>query len=112
MVVDEGSVDTNDNDEEEIVGDWSRRIEEEDEEKEAVEDTSVMWSDLPPGRRECQKLKERTICLAYRTNRNGCFLRQPIANRLNRWIIPQAEEDAEESYPGMDPGVALEKIID
>ena len=37
---------------------------------------SVMRSDLPPGRRECQKLEEHTNCLANRTNRNGCFFRQ------------------------------------
>ena len=47
MVVDKGSVDTNDNEEGEIGGDWRRRIEEEEEkeEEEAVEDTSVMRSD-------------------------------------------------------------------
>ena len=56
-----------------------RRSEEEEEEEEAEEeeeDTSVMRSELPPGRRECQQLKEHTTCLANRTNRNGCFLRQ------------------------------------
>ena len=86
MVVDEGSVDTIENEEEEIGGDLRRKIEEEEE---AVEVTSVMRSDLPPGRRECQKVKEHTICLAKRTNRNDCFLRQPIVDRLNRWIIPR-----------------------
>ena len=41
-----------------------RRSEEEEEE----EDTAVMRSELPPGRRECQQLKEHTTCLANRTN--------------------------------------------
>ena len=53
-----------------------RRSEEEDgtEEEEAKEeDTSVMRSELSPGRRKCQQLKEHTTCLANRTNRNGCF---------------------------------------
>ena len=31
---------------------------------------------------------------------------------LNRWIIPEAEEEAEESYPNMDPESALEVILD
>ena len=33
-------------------------------------------------------------------------------DRLNRWKIPKAEEEAEESYPGMDPESALEVILD
>ena len=33
-------------------------------------------------------------------------------DRLNRWIIPQAEEEAVESYPVMDPESALEVILD
>ena len=33
-------------------------------------------------------------------------------DRLNRWIIPQAEEEAAESYPDMDPESALEVILD
>ena len=33
-------------------------------------------------------------------------------DRLNRWITPQAEEEAEESYPDMDPELALEVILD
>ena len=33
-------------------------------------------------------------------------------DRLNRWIIPQAEEEAEESYPDMDSESALEAILD
>ena len=45
----------------------------EEEEEAEEEDTSVMRSELPPGRRECQQLKENTTCLANRTNRNGCF---------------------------------------
>ena len=36
----------------------------EEEEEEEEEDSSVTKLDLPPGRRECQKLKEHTICLA------------------------------------------------
>ena len=74
--------------------------------------TSVTKLDLPPGRQEHQKLKEHTICLANHTNSNDCFLRQLIMDRLNRWIIPQAEEEAEESYPDMDPESALEVILD
>ena len=71
-----------------------------------------MRSELLPGRRECQQLKEHTTCLANRTNRNGCFLRQLMTDRLKRWIIPQAKEEAEESYPDMDPELALEEILD
>ena len=33
-------------------------------------------------------------------------------DRLNRWIIPQTEEEAAESYPDMDPESALEVILD
>ena len=36
-------------------------------------DTSVTRSDLPPGLRECQTLKEQTICLTNCTNRYNCF---------------------------------------
>ena len=50
-----------------------RRRSEEEEMEEAEGNTSVMRSDLPPERRECQKLKEHTICLAYHTNRKVCF---------------------------------------
>ena len=32
-------------------------------------------------------------------------------NRLNGWINPQAEEEAAESYPDMDPELALEVIL-
>ena len=71
-----------------------------------------MRSELPPGRRECQQFKEHTTCLAIRTNRNGCFLRQLMTDRLKRWIIPQAKEEAEESYPDMDPELAPEEILD
>ena len=60
--------------------------------------TSVMRSDLPPGRRECQKLKKHTICLANRTKRNCCCLRQLMTDRLKGWIIPQAKE-----YAGRPP---------
>ena len=73
---------------------------------------SVIMSDLPPGRQEHQELKEHTIYLANHTNSNDCFLRQLIMDRLNRWIIPQAEEEAAESYPDMDPESALEVILD
>ena len=68
--------------------------------------------DLPPGRQEHQELKEHTICLANHTNSNDCFLRQLIMDRLNRWIIPQAEEEAAESYPDTDPESSLEVILD
>ena len=33
-------------------------------------------------------------------------------DRLNGWIIPQAEEEAAKSYPNMDPESALEVILD
>ena len=33
-------------------------------------------------------------------------------DRLNRWTILQAEEEAAESYPDMDPESALEVILD
>ena len=93
-----------------------RRIEEEEEEDEEEEmeegNMSVIRSDLPPGRQEHQELKEHTICLANHINSNDCFLRQLIMDRLNRWIIPQAEEEAVESYPDMDPESALEVILE
>ena len=97
-----------------------RRIEEEEEEEEDEEEEeemeegnmSVIRSVLPPGGQEHQKLKEHTICLANHTNSNDCFLRQLIMDRLNRWIIPQAEEEAAESYPDMDPESALEVILE
>ena len=38
--------------------------------------------------------------------------RQLIIDRLNRLIIHQTEEEAAESYPDMDPGSALEVILD
>ena len=40
------------------------------------------------------------------------FFRQLIMDRLNCWIIPQAEEEAAESYPDMDPEWALEVILE
>ena len=93
-----------------------RRIEEDEEEEEEEEmeegKMSVIMSDLPPGRQEHQELKEHTICLADHTNSNDCFLRQLIMDRLNHWIIPQAEEEAVESYPDMNPESALEVILD
>ena len=33
-------------------------------------------------------------------------------DRINGWIIPQAEDEAAESYPDMDPESALEEILD
>ena len=33
-------------------------------------------------------------------------------DRLNGWMIPYAEEEAAESYPDMDPELALEVILD
>ena len=74
--------------------------------EEEKEDTSVMRSELPPGHRECQQLKKHKTCLANRTNR------QMMTDRLKHWIIPQAKEEAEESYPDMDPELALEEILD
>ena len=38
--------------------------------------------------------------------------RQLIVHNLHRLIIPQAEEEAEESNPDMDPEEALEVILD
>ena len=90
----------------------SEEVEDEEKAEEEEEDTSVMRSELPPGRRECQQLKEHKTCLANRTNRNGCFLRQLMTDRLKRWIISQAKVEAEESYPDMDPESALEEILD
>ena len=40
----------------------SEKEEEEEEEEAEEEDTSVTKLDLPPGRRECQQLKEHTTC--------------------------------------------------
>ena len=72
---DRGSVGTKyEEEEEERGGGLRKRRRSEEEEEEEEEDTSVMRSELPPGRRECQQLKEHTTCLANRTNRNGCFL--------------------------------------
>ena len=90
----------------------SEEVEGMEEKEETEEDTSVMSSELPPGRQECQQLKEYTTCLANLTNRNGCFLRQLMTDRLKRWVIPEAKEYAEESYPDMDPELALEEILD
>ena len=50
--------------------------------------------------------------MANHTNSNECFLRQLIADSLHCWIIPQAEEEAAESYPDMDPESALEVILE
>ena len=120
MDADEESIDANDIEEEE--GEERgrgkrRRIEEDEEEEEEEEEmeegnTSVTKLDLPPGRQEHQKLKEHIICLANHTDSNECFLRQLIMDRLNRWIIPEAEEEAAESYPNMDAESALEVILD
>ena len=66
MSEDRGSVGTKYEEEEEERGGGlrKRRRSEEEEEEEEEEDTSVMRSELPPGRRECQQLKEHTTCLA------------------------------------------------
>ena len=40
------------------------------------------------------------------------FFRQLIADSLHRLVIPQAEEEAEESNPDMDPEEALEVLLD
>ena len=34
-----------------------------------------------------------------------------MTDRLKHWINPQSKEDAEESYPDMDPELALEEIL-
>ena len=72
MTVEKGIIGTQYEEEEEERG-GMRKMGRSEEEEEAEEDTSVMRSELPPGRRECQQLKEHTTCLANRTNRNGCF---------------------------------------
>ena len=118
MAEDRGSVGTQyeEEEEEERGGGLRKRRrieeEEEDEEEEEETDTSVTKLDFPPGRQEHQELQEHTICLANHTNSNDCFLRQLIMDRLNRWIIPQAEEEAAESYPDTDPESSLEVILD
>ena len=70
--------------EEERGGLRKRRRSEEEEKEEEEADTSVTKLDLPPGRRECQKLKEHTICLANCPGRNGCVFTQLIAESLHR----------------------------
>ena len=78
MAVDKGSIGTkceeDENEKEERGGLRKRRRSEEEEEMEEEEaekeETSVMRS---PGRRECQKFKEHTICLANCPDKNGCF---------------------------------------
>ena len=118
MAEDRGSVSTQyeeEEEEEERGGGLRKRRrneEEEEEEEEEETDTSMTKLDLPPGRQEHQELKEHTIYLANHTNSNDCFLRQLIMDRLNRWIIPQAEEEAAESYPDTDPESSLEVILD
>ena len=124
MAEDKGSVGTKyeeeeEEEEEERGGGLSKRMrneeeKEEEEEEEEMEEgnASVTKLDLPLGRREYQKLKEHTNCLANHTDSNDCFLRQLIVDRLNGCIIPQAEEEAAESYPDMDPESALEVILD
>ena len=125
MAEDKGSVGTKYEEEEEDERGEAlrkrRRIEEKEDEEEEEEgqeeemeegNASVTKLDLPPGRQEYQKLKEHTICLANHTDSHECFLRQLIMDRLNRWIIPEAEEEAAESYPNMDPELALEVILD
>ena len=73
MSADRGSVGTKYEEEEEEQRGGLRKRRRSEQEAEEEEDTSVMRSELPPGRRECQQLKEHTTCLANRTNRNGCF---------------------------------------
>ena len=77
MTVEKGIIGTQYEEEEEERGGLRKRRseeeEEEAEEEEEEEDTSVTKLDLPPGRRECQKLKEHMICLANCPERNGCF---------------------------------------
>ena len=81
----------------------SEEEEEEAEEEEEEEDTSVTKLDLPPRRRECQKLKDHTICLANCPERNGCFLRQLIADSLHRLIIPQQKRRLRSLIPIWTP---------
>ena len=69
MAVEKGRVGTKyeEEEEEERGGGGGRRGREEEMEEGNM---SVMGSDLPPWRRECQKLEEHTNCLANHTNRN------------------------------------------
>ena len=70
MTVEKGIIGTQyeEEEEEERGGLRKRRRSEEEKEKEEDEkeeeeaDTSVTKLDLPPGRRECQKLKKHAIC--------------------------------------------------
>ena len=86
MTVEKGIIGTQyeEEEEEERGGLRKRKRSEEEEEETAEEDTSVMRSELPPGRQECQQLKEHMTCLANCTNRNGCFFRQLMTDRLKR----------------------------
>ena len=77
MAVEKGNIGTQYEEEEEERGELRKRRRSEEEEEEAEEeeeeeeeDTSVTKLDLPPGRRECQKLNEHTICLANCPERN------------------------------------------
>ena len=80
MAVEKGTIGTQYEEEEEEERGGLRKMrrseeaEEEEEEEEEEKDMSVTKLDLPPGRPECQKLKEHTIFLANRPDRNGCFL--------------------------------------
>ena len=74
LIVEKGSVGTKyEEDEEERGGEGLRKRRRSKERR--MRRRRKRWRrDLPPGRRECQKLEEHTNCLANRTNRNGCFL--------------------------------------
>ena len=86
------------------------RGEEEAEEEEMGEgNTSVTKLDLPPERQEHQKFVDHNIWLA---NHTELVVFETTDNGLNRWIIPQADEEAEKSYPDMGPESALEEILD
>ena len=75
MAEDRGSFGTKyeEEEEEEKGGGLRKRMRIEEEEEEEEEDTSVIRSDLPPGRQEHQELQEHTICLANHTYSNDCF---------------------------------------
>ena len=77
MAVEKGIIGTQyeEEDEERVELRKRRRSEEEEEEaeEEDEEDTSVTKLELPPGRRECHRLKEHTNYLSNCPERNGCF---------------------------------------
>ena len=88
---------------------WRSEKEEEEAEEEEEENTSVKF--YLQGIENARGLKStRSVWLI--ALKETVFFRQLIADSLHRLIIPQAEEEAEESNPDMDPEEALEVILD